>query len=58
VRIGVLCSRIRAEEKLLFDAFTRRGIDFEKIDDRELIFEIGAEPPRYDVVLERCLHHS
>jgi [lysine-biosynthesis-protein LysW]--L-2-aminoadipate ligase len=58
MRIGVLCSRIRAEEKLLFDAFNRRGIDYEKIDDRELIFEIGADPPRYDVVLERCLHHS
>jgi [lysine-biosynthesis-protein LysW]--L-2-aminoadipate ligase len=58
VRIGVLCSRIRAEEKLLFEAFQRRGIDFDKIDDRELIFEIGKEPPRYDVILERCLHHS
>lgn len=58
MRIGVLCSRIRAEEKLLFEAFQRRGIDFDKIDDRELIFEIGKEPPRYDVILERCLHHS
>src|SRR5437868_6241798 len=58
VRIGVLCSRIRAEEKLLFDAFNRRGLDYERIDDRELIFEIGADPPRFDVVLERCLHHS
>jgi [lysine-biosynthesis-protein LysW]--L-2-aminoadipate ligase len=58
VKIGVLCSRIRAEEKLLFDALQRRGLDFDKIDDREIVFEIGAEPPRYDVVLERCLHHS
>ena len=58
MRIGVLCSRIRAEEKLLFEAFARRGLEFEKIDDRELVFEIGAEPPRYDVVVERCLHHS
>jgi len=58
VKIAVLCSRIRAEEKLLFEAFNRRGIDFDKVDDRELIFEIGREPPRYDVVLERCLHHS
>src|SRR3989440_2271534 len=58
VRIGVLCSRIRAEEKLLFDAFNRRGIEFDKIDDRELIFEIGAQPPTYDVVVERCLHHA
>ena len=58
MRIGVLCSRIRAEEKLLFEAFNRRQIDFQKIDDRELIFEIGAPPPHYDVVVERCLHHS
>ena len=58
MRIGVLCSRIRAEEKLLFEAFTRRRLEFDKIDDRGIVFEIGAEPPRYDVVLERCLHHS
>src|SRR6266566_4426028 len=49
VRIGVLCSRIRAEEKLLFEAFTRRRLTIEKVDDRQLVF---------DVVLERCLHHS
>jgi [lysine-biosynthesis-protein LysW]---L-2-aminoadipate ligase len=58
VRIGVLCSRIRAEEKLLFEALTRRRLEFDKIDDRAIVFEIGAQPPRYDVVLERCLHHS
>jgi [lysine-biosynthesis-protein LysW]--L-2-aminoadipate ligase len=58
LKIGVLCSRIRAEEKLLFEALQRRGLDFDKIDDRQIVFEIGAEPPRYDVVLERCLHHS
>jgi [lysine-biosynthesis-protein LysW]--L-2-aminoadipate ligase len=58
VRIAVLCSRIRAEEKLLFEALTRRGLEFDKLDDRQLVFEVGAEPPHYDVVLERCLHHS
>ncbi len=58
MKVGVLCSRIRAEEKLLFDAFHRRGIGFEKIDDREITFDLTAPPPRYDVVLERCLHHS
>ncbi len=58
MKIGVLCSRIRAEEKLLFEAMRRVSLEFDKIDDREIVFEIGAEPPRYDVVLERCLHHS
>jgi len=59
VRIGVLCSRIRAEEKLLFEVFARRRLEIEKIDDRELVFDLAAQPAaRYDVVLERCLHHS
>src|SRR6266516_2179008 len=58
VRIGVLCSRIRAEEKLLFEAFTRRRLTIEKIDDRQLVFDLAAQPRRFDVVLERCLHHS
>src|SRR5438046_4350342 len=58
MRIGVLCSRIRAEEKLLFEAFARRGMDIERMDDRELVFDLRAEPARFDVVLERCLHHS
>src|SRR5207245_10803525 len=58
VKIGVLCSRIRAEEKLLFEVFARRGLEIEKIDDRELVFDLEAEPTRFDVVLERCLHHS
>ena len=58
MRIGVLCSRIRAEEKLLFEAFTRRGMDIARMDDRELVFDLRAEPARFDVVLERCLHHS
>ncbi|MDQ6710829.1 MAG: lysine biosynthesis protein LysX [Candidatus Dormibacteraeota bacterium] len=56
--MGVLCSRIRAEEKLLFEAFTGRGLAFDRIDDRELIFDLGRPHLEYDVVLERCLHHS
>ncbi len=54
----MLASRIRAEEKLLFEAFDRRGLQIDKIDDREIVFDLAAQPPRYDIVLERCLHHS
>ena len=54
----MLCSRIRAEEKLLFEAFARQRLEIERIDDRELVFDLASEPTRYDVVLERCLHHS
>ena len=58
MKIGILCSRIRAEEKLLFEAFHKRGLAFDRIDDREQIFDLVERPPHYDVVLERCLHHS
>ena len=58
MRIGVLCSRIRVEEKLLFEAFERRRLQFERIDDREVVFDLQQPSLPYDVVLERCLHHS
>lgn len=57
-RIGVLCSRIRVEEKLLFDELERRGISYEKLDDRELIFDLHQKPGDWDVVLERCINHA
>ncbi len=59
MRIGVLASRIRVEEKMLFQELENRGVDYEIIDDREVIFELGTEPLNgYDVVVERCINHS
>lgn len=61
MRVGVLCSRIRVEEKLLFQAMRDRDIEFEKIDDREAVFNLnnGLSPaPRYDIILERSINHS
>lgn len=58
MKLGVLCSLIRAEEKLIFDALRRRGVDFVKIDDRELILDLHNRTYDYDVVLERCINHS
>ena len=70
MRIGFLYSRVRVEEKLLLEALDRRGILYELIDDRELVFDVTArgirstifrESPQgfqYDVVLERCINQS
>jgi [lysine-biosynthesis-protein LysW]--L-2-aminoadipate ligase len=58
MRIGVLCSRIRVEEKLLFAQFERRGIDFIRIDDDDVIFDLNHGRYDYDIVLERSIHHS
>lgn len=59
MRVGVLCSRVRVEEKLLFTALQERGVDYNRIDSRKVIFELGGNGlEKYDAVLVRCLSHS
>ena len=59
MKVGVLCSRVRLEEKLIFRALQRRGVDFERIDVRRLIFDLGGDDcGDYGVVLIRCVSHS
>ena len=58
MNVGVLYSRVRVEEKLLFDELERRGVPFERIDDRQIVFELGSISMPYDVVMERCINHS
>ena len=57
-KVGVLCSRIRTEEKLLIQELQQRGADFAIIDDRQIIFELERNGWEHDVVLERCISHS
>ncbi len=60
-RIGILCSRIRVEEKLLLQAFRARGAEPERIDDDEAVLEIrgpAGAPPRWDVVFDRSLSQT
>lgn len=60
MRIGVLCSRIRVEEKMLFDALDARGVPYDRLDDREIVFDLWNPDPwrQYDAILERCINHS
>ena len=59
MKVGILYSRVRVEEKLIFEALRQRGIDYELIDDRELVLDMHHNGfNRYDVVLERCINHS
>jgi [lysine-biosynthesis-protein LysW]--L-2-aminoadipate ligase len=60
MRVGVLCSRIRVEEKLLFEALDARGVQYDKLDDRELVFNLhdASRFQQYEVILERCINHS
>ncbi len=59
MRVGVVFSRIRVEEKLLFSALEERGVDYRRIDARGLVLKLGKRGDcDCDVVLVRCVSHS
>lgn len=58
MHIAFLCSRIRAEEKLLLQEIERRGLSYVRIDDREHIFDLHQRDYPFDVVMERAIQHS
>ncbi len=58
MRLGVLCSIVRTEEKLIFQALRARGVPFEKIDDRQLSLDLQARQLPWDIVLERAVNHA
>ncbi|MFN8457437.1 MAG: lysine biosynthesis protein LysX [Anaerolineae bacterium] len=59
MKIAILLSRVRVEEKLLLQAFEQRGLAVEVIDDREVIFDLHHNNwSHYDVVVERCVTQS
>lgn len=59
MKIAILLSRVRVEEKLLLQAFDQARLQPEVIDDREVIFDLHHNNwSRYDVVVERCVTQS
>jgi len=58
MKIGMLYSRVRLDEKFLLEEFRNRGIEVERMDTRCAIFNItNFEKMDYDVVLEREISH-
>ncbi|MBM4108809.1 MAG: lysine biosynthesis protein LysX [Phycisphaerae bacterium] len=60
MRVALLYSRIRVEERMLLDALERRGIAHEALDVRTLRFDLDDPAPwgRFDVALERCVSQT
>lgn len=60
LRIGVLYSRVRVEEKWIFAAMERRGLDYERLDDRTIYFDLENPTPwlQYDAILERSISYT
>ena len=55
--IGVLFSRVRVEEKWIFAALEKRAVDYERLDDRTISFDLEQPQPwqAFDAVLERSI---
>lgn len=60
MKVGILLSRVRVEEKWLLEALERRGVAYDRIDDRLASFDINHPEPwqDYSVVLERSVSYS
>ena len=61
MKVGILLSRVRVEEKWLFEALDKRGVtDYDKLDDREVQFNLSSPGAwqQYSVVLERSLSYG
>lgn len=60
LRIGVLYSCVRVEEKWIFGALEKRGVDYTRLDDREISFDLQNPAPwrSYDAVLERSISYT
>jgi [lysine-biosynthesis-protein LysW]---L-2-aminoadipate ligase len=57
-RIGILCSQVRVEEKLLFAAFEEQGVELIRFDERSIAARIGQYQPEVDIVVERSVSTS
>ena len=57
LRLGILFSRIRVEEKLLIEEATKRGMEVVKVDSRQLTMGLNGSY-EFDVLLERDVSHS
>lgn len=60
MKIGILLSRVRVEEKWLLEALEKRGVAYERIDDRAASFDFNNPAPwqGYGVIIERSLSYA
>lgn len=60
MQVCIVCSLVRPEEKQLIEAFDRKGVPAEVVDDRTAVFDLQdlSAWRRFDVVVERCVSQS
>jgi [lysine-biosynthesis-protein LysW]---L-2-aminoadipate ligase len=59
MKIGLLYTRMRIEEKLLLEELQRRpGVEIVSINDDEAFFDIARQPAQVDVLFERSISYN
>jgi [lysine-biosynthesis-protein LysW]---L-2-aminoadipate ligase len=63
LRLGVLVSHLRPEEKMILQAARNRGLEVTPVFDRDLVLDFARREAvdagfQYDVILDRCVVHS
>ncbi|MCF6277694.1 MAG: lysine biosynthesis protein LysX [Anaerolineales bacterium] len=60
LKIGILYSRVRVEEKWIFAAMEKRGLDYVRLDDRKIHFDLDDPSVwrTFDAVLERSISYN
>ncbi len=60
MKVGILLSRVRVEEKWLLEALEKNDIEYKRIDDRDITFDLDhpAAWQDLDVVLERSISYA
>ena len=60
MKISIICSLVRPEEKMLLEAFAKHTVEIDVIDDRGLVFDLDKldDWRKYAVVVERCVSQS
>jgi [lysine-biosynthesis-protein LysW]---L-2-aminoadipate ligase len=57
VEVGVLASRVRFEEVMIFEALERRGVGYAHVDDRALALPASGGSWPFPVALNRSISH-
>jgi len=60
LKIGVLFSRLRVEEKWILSSLESSGVNYDRLDDREITFDLDHPQSwrQYDAVLERSISYT
>ncbi|HRQ72894.1 MAG TPA: lysine biosynthesis protein LysX [Phycisphaerales bacterium] len=60
MRIGLLHSRVRVEERLLIEELQRRDVELELLDVRTLVWDLddAGSWSRFDAVVDRCISQT